>query len=63
MREYGFSLIRILAYKDRIYDSILIRENTGQQNPVFSHILGSVHLKTIGSIMKFMFSIAIGASL
>ena len=28
MREYGFSLTRILPYKDRIY-SALIRENTG----------------------------------
>ena len=28
MREYGFSLTRILQYKNRIYDSVLIRENT-----------------------------------
>ena len=30
MREYGFSLTRILPYKDKIYDSVLIRENIGQ---------------------------------
>ena len=30
MREYGFSLTRILPYKNRIVDSVLIRENTGQ---------------------------------
>ena len=30
MREYGFSLTRILPYKDRNYDSVLIRENKGQ---------------------------------
>ena len=41
MRECGFSLTRILPYKDRIYDSVLIRENTGQWKPVFSHILCS----------------------
>ena len=30
---------RILPYKDRIVDSALIRENTGQRKPAFSHIL------------------------
>ena len=39
MREYEFSLIRILPYKDRIVNSVLIRENTGQWKPAFSHIL------------------------
>ena len=39
MQEYGFSLTRILPYRDRIYNSILILENTGQWKPVFSHIL------------------------
>ena len=30
MQEYGFSLTRILPYKDRMVDdSVLIRENTG----------------------------------
>ena len=33
MREYGLSLTRILPY------ILLIRENTGQSKPVFSHIL------------------------
>ena len=41
MREYGFSLTCILPYKDRIYNYVLIRENTGQWTPVFSHILCS----------------------
>ena len=41
MRECGFSLTRILPYKDRMVDSILIRENAGQYKPVFSHILCS----------------------
>ena len=39
MREYEFSLIRILPYEDRIVNSVLIRENTGQWKPAFSHIL------------------------
>ena len=30
VREYGFSLTRILPDKDRICDSVYIRENTGQ---------------------------------
>ena len=42
MREYGFSVTRILPYKDKIYDFIYIRENTGHWKPVFSHILCSV---------------------
>ena len=42
MREYRFSLTRILPYKDRVYDSVLIRENMGQWKPVFSHVLCSV---------------------
>ena len=39
MREYGFSLSRILPHKDKIVDSVLIRENTAQRKPVFSQIL------------------------
>ena len=35
MREYGFSLTRILPYKD----SVLIWENVFQWKPLFSHIL------------------------
>ena len=27
MLEYGFSLTRVLPYKDRVNDSVLIREN------------------------------------
>ena len=42
MQEYGFSLTRVLPYKYRIVDSVLIRENTGRWKPVFSHILRSV---------------------
>ena len=43
MREYGFSLTRILPYKDKIVDFVLIRENKGQWKPVFSYTLYSVH--------------------
>ena len=42
MQEYGFSLTRILPYRDKIYDFVLMWENTGQWKPVFSHILCSV---------------------
>ena len=38
MREYGFSLNNILPYKNKIYDFVLIRENTVQWKPVFSHV-------------------------
>ena len=41
MPEYGFSMTRILPYKDRIVGSVLIQENTGQRKPVFWHILRS----------------------
>ena len=41
MREYGFSLTHILPYKDRIYDFVRIRENTGQWKPAFSYVLCS----------------------
>ena len=33
MREYGFSLTRILSYKDKIGDFVLTRENTVSENP------------------------------
>ena len=39
MREYGFSLTRILPYKDRIYESVLIRENTGQYSRIFYAVI------------------------
>ena len=42
MPEHEFSLTRLFRYKDRIYDSVLIRENTSQRKPEFSHILGSI---------------------
>ena len=32
----------ILPYNDKIYDFVLILENTGQLKPVFLHILYSV---------------------
>ena len=59
MREYGFSLTRILPYKNRIVGSVLIRENTGQWKPVFSNILCSLNiLKFIivktGSALKLL---------
>lgn len=41
MPEYWFSRTRIFSNKDKIYDSVLIRENTGQRKPVFWHILRS----------------------
>ena len=41
MQGYGFSMTRILPYKDKIYNFVLTRENTGQWKPVFSHILCS----------------------
>ena len=37
MREYGFSLTRILPYKDRIYDSVLtprIRVSENSSSPI-----------------------------
>ena len=37
MQEYGFHLTRILSCKNRILDSVLIRENTGQWKPVYPH--------------------------
>ena len=42
MRKYRFSRAIIFQYKDRIYDSVLIRENTGGRKLVFWHILCSV---------------------
>ena len=39
MSEYGFTLTRILPYKDRIYKSVLIRKKKGQCKPLFLHIL------------------------
>ena len=52
MREYGFSLTRILPDKDKIYDFVLIRESTAQWKPVFSHIICSDPLKTSKKINR-----------
>ena len=35
MPEYGFSLTGMLRLKDRIYDSIFIREYSVRENPYF----------------------------
>ena len=51
MRECGFSLISIFPYKDRIYNSVLIRENTGQWKPVFLHILCNGFLMKTETVM------------
>ena len=37
MQEYGFHLTRILWCNNRILDSVLIRENTGQWKLVYPH--------------------------
>ena len=39
MQEYVFSLTRILPNKGRIYNSVLIRENTSQRKPIFWNVL------------------------
>ena len=43
MGEYGFSLTRILPYKDKIVDSVFIRKNMGQWKLVFLQNLRSIH--------------------
>lgn len=40
--EYRFSLTCIFPYKDRIYNSVLIRKWMGQTKPLLWHILRSV---------------------
>ena len=45
MQKYRFSRAIIFQYKDRIYDSVLLRENTGGRKLVFWHILCSVPKK------------------
>ena len=52
MQKYEFSLTCILPHKDRIYDSVIIRENTGQWKPVFSHILCSVNVSIVLLLFK-----------
>ena len=39
MPEYGFSLIRIFPYKDKIVDSMFLWEKWCQRKPAFGHIL------------------------
>ena len=39
MREYRFSLTRILSYKDRIYECVLIRENMSQFSRIFYAVI------------------------
>ena len=41
MREYGFSVTRILPYIDKVVDFVLIRENTVTENP-YSRIFYAV---------------------
>ena len=41
MWKYEFSLIHIFLYKDRIYDFVLVRENTGQWK---LHLYRQAHL-------------------
>ena len=45
MPENRFSLTPIFPYKDRIVDSVLIREYTSQRKPVFWHVLHSAYWK------------------
>ena len=52
MRKSRFSRAIIFQYKDRIYDSVLIRENTGGRKLVFWHILWSVLKKKILFALK-----------
>ena len=38
MREYEFSLTRILPYNDKIYESVNIMENTSQIPSLYARI-------------------------
>ena len=50
MPENGFSLTPIFPYKDRIVDSVLIREYTGQRKP-YCGMFYTVHIgKNIGKV-------------
>ena len=55
MPEYGFPLTRIFPYKDKIYDYVFIREDTGQRKPVFWNILHSESL-TLGNTCEQLIS-------
>ena len=52
MSKYKFSLAGIFPYKTRIYDSVLIRENTGQKKTVYWHILQSAIVQTFNANFK-----------
>lgn len=43
MPKYGFSVNRILPFKDKTEDSVLIRNNMCQRKPRFLHILRNSH--------------------
>ena len=49
--EYGFSLIRIFRQEDIIYDSVLIRKNTGWYEPLLWHLFHSII--TVSNNIKF----------
>ena len=49
MPESWYSLTLIFLYKDRIYASVLIWENTGQRKPLFWSILNSVEMVQWGN--------------
>ena len=46
MQEHGFSLARIFPDKDRTVYPVLIRENSNQRMPQFSHILPSIKCRS-----------------
>ena len=54
MPKCEFSLTRIFPYKDRIEDSVLIREYMDQRKPVFWHILLSKTEKTMMIYLVFL---------
>ena len=41
MWKQSDELTRIIPYKDRVADFVLIQKNVGHQKPIFSHILRS----------------------
>ena len=45
MPEQGFSMALYFPYKDRILDSVHIRENTDQRKPVFWCVLRTEYMK------------------
>ena len=63
MPEYRFSLTRIFPYKDKIYDYVLIREDTGQRKPVFWNILCSENLTLRNTSEQFVSNKNIDVSL